>query len=345
MSYPIPCPACAEMLYFPQLEDAFQGEPMLAYCGKCQFKYGLTSGRVLDLHGAGAVPQRQWFWTRKSAPLCRYRLRLGTGAAPPPTFELSLPTPEEGWSPTGHRPSPAALDDRVSVLYTLPNRGPSELVRFTNHTQDRHWLLGKPGQQARSLGQGVGVGILVSGGILASLLQGPIEVLLWLGVLPTAFYGGRAMMHWRSPRLQPGREQQQLAAEQKLLGQIFQLQQRLTQLRQETQADLKVVQRLEALKQRMVAVAADLYSDRIARIENAVNVLNQQLGLSQSLIDGYAQALEMLQIEFETSRLVEQLPDDLGHRILSRLEELKAIEAQRDQINLRVDPAKLLGYC
>ena len=46
----------------------------------------------------------------------------------------------------------------------------------------------------------------------------------------------------------------------------------------------------------------------------------------------------MLTIDYETSNLVKQLPDDITAKILGQLEELKAIEAQKETMSLLVNP-------
>jgi hypothetical protein len=44
---------------------------------------------------------------------------------------------------------------------------------------------------------------------------------------------------------------------------------------------------------------------------------------------GYGHICNMLTIDYETSRLARQLPDDATAKILSQLEELKTLEAQK----------------
>lgn len=51
----------------------------------------------------------------------------------------------------------------------------------------------------------------------------------------------------------------------------------------------------------------------------------------------------MLTIDYETSSLAKQLPDDITVKILGQLEELKAIEAQKKTMSLLVNPQQLLS--
>ncbi len=50
----------------------------------------------------------------------------------------------------------------------------------------------------------------------------------------------------------------------------------------------------------------------------------------------------MLSIEYETFKLAEQIPGDIITNILGQLEELKAIEAQKEKMSLLIAPHQLL---
>jgi len=52
-------------------------------------------------------------------------------------------------------------------------------------------------------------------------------------------------------------------------------------------------------------------------------MMEKQRGLTQNLIDGYTQVAAILEIEFQTSRLAEELPEDVSEQIFGRMEELK----------------------
>lgn len=51
----------------------------------------------------------------------------------------------------------------------------------------------------------------------------------------------------------------------------------------------------------------------------------------------------MLTIEYETSRLAEQIPGEVTVKILSQLEELKEIEDQKLKMSLLINPRQLLS--
>ena len=48
----------------------------------------------------------------------------------------------------------------------------------------------------------------------------------------------------------------------------------------------------------------------------------------------YFKIVEIIDIEYETSRLAEQIPEDVTQKILKRLDELKAVEAKKEELAL-----------
>ncbi len=129
-----------------------------------------------------------------------------------------------------------------------------------------------------------------------------------------------------------------LTSEQQLLAQKHDLEQKLAQLTQDFKANSSLVNRLEALQQKMIGADADLYTRRIATVASGIEVIEEQIGLVQNLVDGYSQLLKVIDIEYETSKLAEKLPLDFTSQVLARLEELKLIEAQKEELALRIDP-------
>ena len=71
--------------------------------------------------------------------------------------------------------------------------------------------------------------------------------------------------------------------------------------------------------------------------------MEKQSGLIQNLIDGYSKIVEIVEIEYDTSRVAEQLPENVAVKISDRLEEMEALEQQKEELALMVDPAKLLA--
>lgn len=82
---------------------------------------------------------------------------------------------------------------------------------------------------------------------------------------------------------------------------------------------------------------ANMYARRITTVASGINVIEDQLDLVQNLLDGYTQLLKIIEIEYETSRLAEKLPSNFTSQVLTRLEELKAVEEKKQELSLRVD--------
>ena len=80
-----------------------------------------------------------------------------------------------------------------------------------------------------------------------------------------------------------------------------------------------------------------LYTERITTVSNEINILENNSVLSQRLVDKYEHICNMVTIDYETSNLVKQLPDDITAKILGQLEELKAIEARKRIMFLMVN--------
>ena len=92
----------------------------------------------------------------------------------------------------------------------------------------------------------------------------------------------------------------------------------------------------------MLITDEELYTTRIAVVSNGINVLENNLVLSQKLVNKYEHICNMLAIDYETSSLAKQLPDDITAKILNQLEELKTIEAQKETMSLLINDQGLL---
>jgi uncharacterized protein YigA (DUF484 family) len=75
-----------------------------------------------------------------------------------------------------------------------------------------------------------------------------------------------------------------LTSEQQLLAQKHDLEQKLAQLTQDFKANSSLVNRLEALQQKMIGADADLYTRRIATVASGIEVIEEQIGLVQNLL-------------------------------------------------------------
>lgn len=181
-----------------------------------------------------------------------------------------------------------------------------------------------------------------SGIVLATVLNLPLNKLFLATVTPTAIGIGVTVAKHKSIKVKNRSELMRLGSEQQLLEQKYDLEQKLIGLNQELEDNSRLINRLKSLQEQMLGVDRNLYSNRITTVSNGITVIEKHLSLTNSLITGYEHIYNMLSIEYETSRLAEQLPGDITTNILGQLEELKAIEAQKEKMSLLVAPHQLL---
>lgn len=93
----------------------------------------------------------------------------------------------------------------------------------------------------------------------------------------------------------------------------------------------------------MLSTDEQMYAVRTATVSNGINVLENNLSLTQNFVERYEHICNMLTIDYETSGLAKQLPDDITVKILGQLKELKAIEAQKETMSLLVNTQQLLS--
>ena len=133
-----------------------------------------------------------------------------------------------------------------------------------------------------------------------------------------------------------------LDAEQNLLRQQYALEQKQAFFIQRLRQQQRLLKRLVALKRCMQVADATLYARRIEVVGRAITTLKETTVLTESLRDGYGQLVKMLAIEYETSRLAEQLPDNSSQEIFRRMGELEALEERRSTLEALIDPHQLL---
>ncbi|MEL7476663.1 MAG: hypothetical protein AAGJ55_10610, partial [Cyanobacteria bacterium J06555_12] len=85
-----------------------------------------------------------------------------------------------------------------------------------------------------------------------------------------------------------------------------------------------------------------MYTRRIEVVERGIATVQETTILTRNLRDGYGQLAKILAIEYETSRLAEQLPDNNSRDILLRVSELEAMEERRTSLEALVNPQQLL---
>lgn len=325
------CPCCQKPLFFPHQEE-YEQDLLFVLCAACNYKYALHYSEVLKFaSNAEQLPGKTGKPTKYKQV---YKLQVVTPSGVIKSLEFSTPGQDEKLQ--------AQLGDELLLLYTMRGAQVSDLLLVANCTTGKKHQLFSPSSKARIAGiRAAGITCLgVS--LLVGLLHGPDHKAMLVTTIPSALSVGVYVTQRQSPRERNRLIASRLGAEQKLLQQQFGLEQRVEQLRQEEAAHTRLLKRLSGLYKKMLR-AGDLYVERAAQVKSAISILQKQIKLIQSLMDGYIKVIELIEIEFETSQLAEQLPVDIDVTILSQLDELKAIEQQKEELGLRVDANRLLS--
>ncbi len=334
MTGQLKCPACHKPLYFPNFDECDE-DFLESICTACKYKYALIHTEVLSF--ASSVEALQTNKYKKRPDYRRiYKLRLLKADNTIEALQFSTLGQEEKIS--------ALPEDEILLLYNMRGKALEELVWIENSTTGKSCLLLKPGAKARSTGLGAGVLALLASGLLASVLHLPMNKLYVAVAMPSAVGVGAYVAKRKSTKVRDRQELARLGSEQQLLAQKHELDKKIAELTQELKTNNRIIDRLEALQRKMISAGKDLYANRLETVAKGISVLEKQLDLTQNLIDGYSQIVEIIEIEYETSRLAEQLPEDVSENILRRLDELKAVEAKKEELALLVNPRKLLSY-
>lgn len=329
MPLQIKCPCCHNPLYIPGPQENKDLSEVL--CPRCRFKYGLQMAQVQAFASrVETLPTNR----NKNQPDCHrvYNLRLRTPAQKLKALRLETPGPRERIS--------ALAGDELLLLYTLHGTTLDELIWIKNTTTGNSHLLHSPGRKARNQGIIAGFATLIGGGILAMLFQLPNRVYLPIA-LPAALGAGAYVSRSKDTRTKDRQEIAHFTSEQHLLKQMHDLEDRIQDLQQESDAQVKTITQLHSLRQKMLD-AGELYASRVETIAKGIAVMERQLGLTLDLIDGYHQIAAILEIEYKASQLTDAMPEEMSETILSRMAELKVIEEKREELALLVDPTKLL---
>jgi len=322
MSILIHCPACSAPIGNIGSDGTLQ-----AICASCWYKfeaiYGSVTARVSEVEPVRSLPRLPQRYRRK------YEFRLST----PQEVQLQYSTRgQEDWLPV--HPG-----DRVSFLYTLRAEVREALIAVTNHTTGKTYRLSSPERPALSLAVKLsflsGIPLLLV--LLPNGVEFPVAMLTAIGSMPVVSV---IVAKLRSSKAKIDASQRlRLVAEQKLLGEKGELQQRLAELQQKYSTNQERIDQLISLNQKMVDVGTDLYAKRIEKVSRAIALLEPQLTQEQHLIDQYVRTIKMVEIELETSRAVEQLPDaeDFLGIIFARLSELRTIDQKNQQLRSQVE--------
>ncbi|PSB28153.1 hypothetical protein [Stenomitos frigidus] len=318
------CPTCSR-----PIADLNNASPQVT-CGACQHRYGIVHGK-LSKHSSISEPLLFLSHHLPSLHKRHYTLQITTPDRNLKQLQFSIPGKAD--------PLPVHYGDVVSVLYTMQGYLMKKLVAVNNHTTGKRYVLPKPVPSTIELT--LTLSSIVLGLLVASFFSGVnvflVSVVTALGVLAYLKVTNSAQL--TSPSLaMHGREGTRLAGDQRLLAQKLKIEQRLDEINHECKSNQGLIDRLEDLKQKMVTVDQQLYAPRIFRTTGAVTILKQQITNNQRLVREYRRALQMIEIEMETSWIADQLPDasNFTRAIMQKLEELKAIEEQNQFLKLQL---------
>ena len=354
------------MLHLPKL-NIYPENNLEIICRNCKYKYAVVHGEVLAFYvrleqpaGDNFRSRYRWIYELRLVTALgvkvlqflttsRTQSFLATVGVTKSPDKAGQPSLEGSLSPTDSRVvqgcpalSRKNLGDRVNVLYPMKRDTVlKNIMCIQNLTTEKTCVLfhRKDILFFRALAI---IFPTTLAAILANLSPSGTGKLLIAGSLPLDIAAATFVVRITDFRERNKYNLARLSYEQKLLKDHYELNQRLQELRQEQKADQLMIEQLRSLRQKMIKVQTDLYTNRAATVSRGIDALEKQMELTQTLITGYAQTTNILLIEYRTSTLAQQLPGDITSQVLSKMEELKAIEAMKADLILLVNPQKLL---
>ncbi|MBF2025401.1 MAG: hypothetical protein IGS48_01365 [Oscillatoriales cyanobacterium C42_A2020_001] len=336
MKLSLSCPSCGKAI----ADLHHRSSQAQVNCISCGTRYGVVYGKL----SRRSSIQEALLYLKATLPSFykrHYTLQITTADRTLKHLQFSIPGKADV--------IPINRGDIVTVLYTMQGYVMKKLVAIANHTTGKNYVLPTP---IPSSSHHVTILLtLITGFVAASFLGGFNLVLTSLlsAVSVLAYLKFTHSAHLTSPSLegQP-HEAQRLQADQRLMAQQRRIEQRISELHHERQANLVLIEQLKALQQKMSNVDQTLYSARIYRATGAIKILNQQITNNQRLVREYERTLRMIEIEIDTSWIADQLPDaeNFTRTILGRLAELKEIEDQNQSLKFQLaayEEVKLYG--
>lgn len=318
------CPRCSR-----PIADLNSTAPHVT-CAACRRRYGVVHGK-LSKHSS--IKETLLFLSTSLPSFYKrhYTLQITTPDRNLKQLQFSIPGKTD--------PIPVQYGDMVTVLYTMQGYLMKKLVAVTNHTTGKRYVLPKPVPSASYLRMTVSTAVIAL--LVGSFLSGTNVFLAAIvtALSAVAYLKLTSSAQLTSPSLETyGHEAKRLVGDQRLLAQKSKIDHRLDEIKHECQSNEGLIDRLEDLKQKMVEVDRSLYAPRIFRATSAVTILKQQITNNHRLMREYRRALQMIEIEVETSWIADQLPDasNFTRAIMQKLEELKAIEDQNQFLKLQL---------
>lgn len=329
LTHQLSCPACCQRIYF-SFSDKYENQAE-SICTKCHYRYYLERAEVVDfISRVEVLPSNK----NTIKYRCVHQIRLNDTNQKEKSFEFSALGQEEKLS--------AITGDKLLLLYTIYKTQKTP-TWIQNQTIAQSYLIRNPKAKSYLTGIATGCTMFVGSLVLATVLHLPINKLFLAAIMPTSISVGVVAAKPKNKKVEDRSELLRLSSEQELLRQKFDLESKLAGLDQELEDNIRLVVRLKSLQEKMSSTEEQLYSNRIAIVANGITVLKKHIALIRNLFMGYKKLVNMLTIEYETSRLAEQIPGDITVKILSQLEELKEIEDQKLKMSLLINPQQLLS--
>lgn len=328
MTEEIACPSCHKTLYFPSRSEYQDRCEVL--CQSCKHRYRIRFTEVLKFKSSMSPALGPEVSNPQNRRIRRrYDMRIQGEAAlvESLTFD-SLGSTERFWAMSG---------DRLIIVDVLGRV--ARLVAVKNATTQQTYCLFSPKVQSVSLGFVCAAILMGSGILLSSQFSGWLKTALTGAVVATSLGAGAVVWDRSNYRERNRSAIHLLSSEQQLLEQQRTVEMRLKDLNASISSTQQVIRRLSQLREDQSNLEG--YHHRIPRIDQALTLMQQQAGLLDKLVSGYNRVLAMIKIEYETSRLAEDLPDPLETNILY-LEEMKVLEDQWQSLKITTDSQALL---
>lgn len=333
MTYQFNCPKCRHHLYFPGFDD-LDDDLVDTTCDRCHYKYGVVAARVVSFNlQLSRIDSLYQGWMNSSWRWYKLRVIKPSGKTESVEFVTRGFLPKIG----------ATSGDRLLLLYAMRSSTTIGLIQVRNLTTGGSCVLADPDERAMRAGLKTIAVVFGALSFLGMFVQFNNRLAVAIVAIPTTTVAAGMVYRQREPKTAMA-ERSRLSFERGLLEQKYQLEQKIDLLAMEEAECSQAIARFQKLQARMSASAeADLYVSRQQIMSKGSNLLAAQFDSIQKLADGYRMSMDMLAIEYETSRLAEQLPNDLGDRLLSKLEELKALEVQKEELALQINPQAWLN--
>lgn len=329
MSYQIRCPVCSQYLYFPNFDDCDE-DFLQVICRGCFYKYGLIYAEIESFEISPKFRNNKRLYDHTLFSYT-YTLQLFRRDFSILSVNFSIPSILE------QKNFIYDTYDRVLLLYVMYGKALNNLVWIKNLTTGYSYLLFDPRTKIRAKAFAASFLILVASSLLAFHFQISSNGLFWATTLASSICSGVYVSKRASVKSSDQFEIAQLFSEQQLLAQKYEIDQKIINFSHELQENERLIQRLYLLQEKMINVGKKKYSNQVEIVAKAIAILEKQLELIPSLISDYTELSQIIEIEFETSRLTEQLPDCLSNDSINYLDKLKEIEAKRIELSTILD--------